>query len=298
MTALPAEVGERISVRKSRPPQRAKAILAAVTWNPIVAKELRTRMRGWHAFASLTAYTCVIGTLGRLVYNSDISSSGGAIGFERHRCRRLPGARRRRSWLPSLHHPRARRPGDQRRARTPDPRPLARDTLALFHDRCWQAPGRVCSTSSCSWLLRASRFSALPSSSEVSASQRWWERSFSHCWERSRLGPSLCSPPYRCASRRFDRGLVPGDARFGRRAGSRRLRVHTAFNQPAQNGPAPFAVVGEHDLGHRGCPQPRSGGPPRCWTRSDRGVVTPFFGSGIAVPVSMVCGPGGQYALI
>jgi ABC-type transport system involved in multi-copper enzyme maturation permease subunit len=39
-------------------------------WNPIVAKELRSRMRGWHAAALLSGYLCVIGGIGYLVYSS------------------------------------------------------------------------------------------------------------------------------------------------------------------------------------------------------------------------------------
>ena len=61
--------------------QRANAFVAAVTWNPIVSKELRSRMRGWHAFALLTGYLCVIGGLGWIVYDSDIGSSGNVVGL-------------------------------------------------------------------------------------------------------------------------------------------------------------------------------------------------------------------------
>ena len=55
--------------------------MAAVTWNPIVTKELRSRMRGWHAFALLTGYLCVIGGLGWIVYDADIGSSGNIVGL-------------------------------------------------------------------------------------------------------------------------------------------------------------------------------------------------------------------------
>ncbi|HTV11416.1 MAG TPA: ABC transporter permease [Acidimicrobiales bacterium] len=52
--------------------------LAAVSkwlWNPIIAKELRSRMRSWHAMAVLTGYLCVIGGFGFLTYESDVSGS-------------------------------------------------------------------------------------------------------------------------------------------------------------------------------------------------------------------------------
>jgi hypothetical protein len=49
--------------------------LAKLWWNPIVAKELRSRMHGWHAAAVLTGYLCVIGGLGYLSYSSEVGSS-------------------------------------------------------------------------------------------------------------------------------------------------------------------------------------------------------------------------------
>ena len=51
------------------------SFLSSLIWNPIVAKELRSRMRGWHAAAMLTAYLSVIGGIGYLVYASDVGNT-------------------------------------------------------------------------------------------------------------------------------------------------------------------------------------------------------------------------------
>jgi ABC-2 type transport system permease protein len=48
-------------------------------WNPIVAKELRSRMRGWQAAALLSGYLCVIGGIGYLVYSSQTAASASII---------------------------------------------------------------------------------------------------------------------------------------------------------------------------------------------------------------------------
>jgi ABC-type transport system involved in multi-copper enzyme maturation permease subunit len=54
-------------------------MLAALLWNPIVAKELRSRMRGWHAAVLLTAYLCAVGGLGCLVYSDEIGISTNVV---------------------------------------------------------------------------------------------------------------------------------------------------------------------------------------------------------------------------
>jgi ABC-type transport system involved in multi-copper enzyme maturation permease subunit len=57
----------------------AAVTVRRVVWNPIVAKELRSRMQGWHALALLTGYLCVIGTVGYVVYAGYSGSSGNVI---------------------------------------------------------------------------------------------------------------------------------------------------------------------------------------------------------------------------
>jgi ABC-type transport system involved in multi-copper enzyme maturation permease subunit len=51
------------------------SFLSSLAWNPIVSKELRSRMRGRHAAALLTAYLSVIGGIGYLVYASDVGNT-------------------------------------------------------------------------------------------------------------------------------------------------------------------------------------------------------------------------------
>ncbi len=58
---------------------KARSLVGLATYNPIVAKELRSRMRGWHAAAILSGYLCVIGGVGYLVYEE---AAGSAIGVQ------------------------------------------------------------------------------------------------------------------------------------------------------------------------------------------------------------------------
>ena len=90
MTAVPAQAevanvagpaspgtasAQAVPSMTKRAPRPVVTWLASVLWNPIVAKELRSRMRGWHAATVLTGYLCVIGGLGYLVYSSAVSNS-------------------------------------------------------------------------------------------------------------------------------------------------------------------------------------------------------------------------------
>ncbi|HTW09762.1 MAG TPA: ABC transporter permease [Acidimicrobiales bacterium] len=63
------------------------ALMASLVWNPIVAREVRTRMRGWHTAALLTAYLVVTGAIGYFVYgdasaNATDSLQAGTTGAE------------------------------------------------------------------------------------------------------------------------------------------------------------------------------------------------------------------------
>ena len=292
MTALPAEVGDRVSVGKNSPPQRAKAFLTAVTWNPIVAKELRTRMRGWHAFALLTAYTCVIGTLGWLVYNSDISSSGGAIGLSATGAdvfRVLAAAVMATVALivPGLVGPAI---SGERERQTLDlllVTPLRSSTivvgklLAALYFVVFLVVACVPLFSVAFLLggvslaevveaviftlLGAFTFGAISMLASVSVRQ---------------VGASTV------VSYLAMLVLAVGPVAGG-------YALNTAFNQPAQNGPAPFAVAQASTTSGIVDALSPAVGAASLLDASDCGVVTPFFGSGIAVPVSMVCGPGG-----
>ena len=63
------------------------ALMASLVWNPIVAREVRTRMRGWHTAALLTVYLVVTGAIGYFVYgdasaNATDSLQAGTTGAE------------------------------------------------------------------------------------------------------------------------------------------------------------------------------------------------------------------------
>jgi len=75
VSAQPASGSSGTSRQKARAKDAAE-IVRRLAWNPIVAKELRSRMRGWHALALLTGYLCVIGAVGYVVYSG---SSGNVI---------------------------------------------------------------------------------------------------------------------------------------------------------------------------------------------------------------------------
>ncbi|MGH9066550.1 MAG: ABC transporter permease, partial [Acidimicrobiales bacterium] len=51
-----------------------RAGLSALAWNPIVAKELRSRMRSWRAPAVLVGYLAVVGIIGYTAYDLTVGS--------------------------------------------------------------------------------------------------------------------------------------------------------------------------------------------------------------------------------
>ncbi|HXW80594.1 MAG TPA: ABC transporter permease [Acidimicrobiales bacterium] len=296
MTAVRAEAGQRGTADGNSPPQRAKAFLTAVTWNPIVAKELRSRMRGWHAFALLTGYTCVIGALGWLVYDTDISSSGSAMGLSATGAnvfRVLAAAVMATVALivPGLVGPAI---SGERERQTLDlllVTPLRSSTIVV--GKLFAALYFVvflvvaCVPLFCvafllggvSWaevveaviftLLGAFTLGAISMLASVSLRQVAASTVVSY------LAMLILAV-----------GPVAGGYALNR-----------ALNQPAQNGPAPFAVAqSSTGSGVVDALSPAVDAA-SLLDASDCGVVTPFFGSGIGVPVSMACGPGGQYSL-
>jgi len=72
VTVLPAKGSPGYTREPAAP---AEGLLARVLWNPIIAKELQTRMRGWHSMALLTGFLCVTGGFGYLVYSSAVAGS-------------------------------------------------------------------------------------------------------------------------------------------------------------------------------------------------------------------------------
>lgn len=72
------------ATRPRHPVREAASALAALAYNPVAARELRARMRGWHTAALVTGYLCVVGGVGYLGYSgieasaSDVVQVGGA----------------------------------------------------------------------------------------------------------------------------------------------------------------------------------------------------------------------------
>jgi ABC-2 type transport system permease protein len=84
LTALGPVSAQPVTGSSGTSSQKARAnhvavVLRRLAWNPIVAKELRSRMRGWHAPVLLTGYLCVIGAVGYVVYSGYSGSSGNVV---------------------------------------------------------------------------------------------------------------------------------------------------------------------------------------------------------------------------
>ena len=52
---------------------------AALAWDPVVVKELRSLVRGWHPLVLLTACLCLVGGAGCLAYSSYVGKSPSAV---------------------------------------------------------------------------------------------------------------------------------------------------------------------------------------------------------------------------
>ncbi len=73
--------------------------------------------------------------------------------------------------------------------------------------------------------------------------------------------------------------------------------LNKALSEPTENGPAPFAIAEVNaTTGIVDSISPAVGAA-SLLDASDCGVVAPFFGSGVGVPIVVNCGPGGQYVL-
>jgi ABC-type transport system involved in multi-copper enzyme maturation permease subunit len=70
-------------VSRRRPVSLLSAAVSALAWNPVAARELRARMRGWHTAVLVTGYLCTVGGVGYLGYSgieasaSDVVQVGG-----------------------------------------------------------------------------------------------------------------------------------------------------------------------------------------------------------------------------
>jgi ABC-type transport system involved in multi-copper enzyme maturation permease subunit len=304
MTAVPAEAGDgargnraiagRAPGNGNGPVQRAKAFLTTMTWNPIVAKELRSRMRGWHAFALLTAYTCVIGALGWLVYDTDISSAGNAVGLSATGAqvfRVLAAAVMATVALivPGLVGPAI---SGERERQTLDlllVTPLRSSTIVV--GKLFAALYFViflvvaCVPLFCvAFLLGGVSLSEVVEAVIFTLVGAFTLGSISMLASVMLRQVSASTVVSYLAMLVLAVGPVAGGYALNR-----------ALDQPAQNGPAPFNIAQASTTSGVVEALSPAVGAASLLDASDCGVVTPFFGSGIAVPVSMVCGPGGQY---
>lgn len=87
MTAIAAEHaiapeearGPAEQIAPSRPTGTIGRALSRLAWNPIVGKEIRARMHGWHAAVIVTGYLCVVGAVGYLGYSGIESSASDVV---------------------------------------------------------------------------------------------------------------------------------------------------------------------------------------------------------------------------
>jgi ABC-type transport system involved in multi-copper enzyme maturation permease subunit len=288
MTALPLETAGREGS------ERTTGLLSAITWNPIIAKELRSRMRGWQAFALITGYLCVIGGLGWLIYAADVSSFGnvinlGSTGAEVFRL--LAGAVMATVALivPGLVGPTI---SGERERQTLDlllvtPLGPARIVVGKLLAALLFVAVLVVA---CLPLFSVAFLLGGVPLSEVLEAVAFILVGALTLGALSML-VSVLLP--RVATSTVVAYLVMLALAVGPVAGG--YALSRALSQPLQPGPAPFTI--DEATGATGLVDAFSPaeGAAALLDSSDCGVVTPFFGSGIAVPISVGCGPGGQY---
>ncbi len=276
--------------------QRANAFVAAVTWNPIVSKELRSRMRGWHAFALLTGYLCVIGGLGWIVYDSDIGSSGNIVGLGSTGAqvfRALAGVVMATVALvvPGLVGPTI---SGERERQTLDlllVTPLGPGRIVL---------GKLIAALAFVVLLVIAclpLFSVAFLLGGVGIAEVLEVVAFTLVGAITigALSMLISVLLRRVSSATVVSYLVMLALTVGPIAAG--YLLNRALSEPAQSGPAPFSIAEVN--GTTGIVEAVSPavGAASLLDASDCGVVAPFFGSGVGVPIVVGCGPGGQYVV-
>jgi ABC-type transport system involved in multi-copper enzyme maturation permease subunit len=275
---------------------RAGAFFAAVTWNPIVSKELRSRMRGWHSFALLTGYLCVVGGLGWIVYDADIGSSGNIVGLGSTGAqvfRALAGVVMATVALvvPGLVGPTI---SGERERQTLD--------LLLVTPL---GPGRivvgkliaalafvVLLVIACLPLFSVAFLLGGVALSEVLNTVAFTLVGAITIGSLSMLVSVLVR---RVSSATVVSYLVMLALTIGPMAVG--YLLNKALSEPAENGPAPFAIAEVNQTTGIVDSISPAVGAASLVDASDCGVVAPFFGSGVGVPIAVGCGPGGQYLL-
>jgi ABC-type transport system involved in multi-copper enzyme maturation permease subunit len=290
MTAVPLNAEGRSFA------QRANAFFAAVAWNPIVTKELRSRMRGWHAFALLTGYLCVIGGLGWIVYDADIGSSGNIVGLG------STGAQVFRSLagvvmatvalvVPGLVGPTI---SGERERQTLDlllVTPLGPVRIVLGKLVAALA-FVVLLVIACLPLFSVAFLLGGVGVGDVLEAIVFTLVGAITIGSLSMLVSVLLR---RVSSATVVSYLVMLGLTIGPIAGG--YLLNKALSEPTENGPAPFAIAEVNArTGIVDAISPAVGAA-SLLDASDCGVVAPFFGSGVGVPIVVNCGPGGQYVL-
>jgi ABC-type transport system involved in multi-copper enzyme maturation permease subunit len=290
MTAVPLNAEGRSFA------QRANAFFAAVAWNPIVSKELRSRMRGWHAFALLTGYLCVIGGLGWIVYDADIGSSGNIVGLG------STGAQVFRSLagvvmatvalvVPGLVGPTI---SGERERQTLDlllVTPLGPVRIVLGKLVAALA-FVVLLVIACLPLFSVAFLLGGVGVGDVLEAVVFTLVGAITIGSLSMLVSVLLR---RVSSATVVSYLVMLGLTIGPIAGG--YLLNKALSEPTENGPAPFAIAEVNArTGIVDAISPAVGAA-SLLDASDCGVVAPFFGSGVGVPIVVNCGPGGQYVL-
>ncbi len=274
----------------------ASAFVAAVTWNPIVSKELRSRMRGWHAFALLTGYLCVIGGLGWIVYDADIGSSGNIVGLGSTGAqvfRALAGVVMATVALvvPGLVGPTI---SGERERQTLDlllVTPLGPGRIVL---------GKLIAALAFVVLLVIAclpLFSVAFLLGGVGIAEVLEVVAFTLVGAITigALSMLISVLLRRVSSATVVSYLVMLALTVGPIAAG--YLLNRALSEPAQSGPAPFSIAEVN--GTTGIVEAVSPavGAASLLDASDCGVVAPFFGSGVGVPIVVGCGPGGQYVV-
>ena len=277
-------------------PERAGAFFSALTWNPIVTKELRSRMRGWHAFALLTGFLCVIGGLGWIVYDADIGSAGNVVGLG------STGAQVFRALaavvmatvalvVPGLVGPTI---SGERERQTLDlllvtPLGPARIVLGKLVAALAFV---VLLVIACLPLFSVAFLLGGVGVTEVVDVVLFTLVGAITIGSLSMLVSVLLR---RVSSATVVSYLVMVALTIGPMAGG--YLLNKALSEPTQNGPAPFGIAAVNPTTGVVDSLSPAVGAASLLDASDCGVVAPFFGSEVGVPIAVGCGPGGQYVL-
>jgi ABC-type transport system involved in multi-copper enzyme maturation permease subunit len=276
--------------------ERAAVFLAAVAWNPIVSKELRSRMRGWHSVALLTGYLCVIGGLGWIVYDADIGSSGNIVGLGSTGAqvfRALAGVVMATVALvvPGVVGPTI---SGERERQTLDlllVTPLGPARIVL---------GKLIAALAFVVLLVIAclpLFSVAFLLGGVGVGEVFEVVAFTLVGAITigSLSMLVSVLVKRVSSATVVSYVAMLALTIGPIAGG--YLLNKALSEPTQNGPAPFAIAQVNDTTGIVDALSPAVGAASLLDASDCGVVAPFFGSGVGVPIAVDCGPGGQYVL-